>query len=315
MYLEKSTEWLKILQKNNLKSRLREKASLKRFNTWRIGGDAECLIDVVNVKELGYLIKFITKNKIPWFILGKGSNLLIPENNWSGIALHLSGDFKNWSSPKNLNSKSDKIEVSVGSALADVTFVQKCFNNGLGGMEFLIGVPGTIGGAVSMNAGAHGTETSEFIKEVEWMDLEGKIHKSNIENLQFKYRYSELNGNFGKIILNTIFNMKKNDRKIIKKKINEYQNFRMQKQPYGQPSCGSVFKNPPGEYAARLIEESGLKGKIKGGAQISQKHANFIVNNGDATSSDILSLIDTIKGTIFKRYSINLELEVQILQS
>ena len=133
--------------------------------------------------------------------------------------------------------------------------------------------------------------------------------------MKFKYRFSELNGNFGKIILNTTFSMEKRDRKIIKEKINEYQNFRIKKQPCNQPSCGSVFKNPPGEYAARLIEEVGLKGKIKGGAQISPKHANFIVNNGEATSYDILSLIDIIKETVFKRYSINLELEVQILQS
>tara|TARA_B100000676_G_scaffold231033_1_gene229680 strand:- start:1146 stop:2105 length:960 start_codon:yes stop_codon:yes gene_type:complete len=315
MLEEKNPEWLQILQRTNLKSRLREKASLKRFNTWRIGGCADCLIDVVSLLDLSYLINFINKHNIPWFILGKGSNLLIPDKSWTGIILHLSGDFKKWNSNKKLNSNSNKIEVFAGAALTDVTFVNRCFNHGLGGMEFLIGIPGTIGGAVSMNAGAHGAETSEFVKEVEWMDLNGNIHTSKIEKLKFKYRFSELNCNFGKIITSTIFYLEHNDPKIIKDKINKYQSFRMEKQPYNKPSCGSVFKNPPGEYAAKLIEESGLKGKIIGHAQVSPVHANFIVNRGEASSQDILNLIDLIRETVFKKFSINLELEVQILQS
>ena len=314
--LTKTTpEWLEILRKVNLKSRLREKATLKRFNTWRIGGNADCLIDVVSVLDLSYLINFIREHNIPWFILGKGSNLLISDKNWTGIILHLSGDFKNWAASEKINPSSNFIEVSAGAALSDVTFVQRCVNLGLGGMEFLIGIPGTIGGAVSMNAGAHGAETSKFLKEVEWMDLGGIIHTSGIKKLEFKYRFSELNGNYGKIITNAIFKMEKTDPKYIKEKISEYQNFRINKQPYNQPSCGSVFKNPPGENAARLIETSGLKGKTLGGAQISTIHSNFIVNLGEATSNDILSLIDIIREKVFKKYSINLELEVQILQS
>jgi len=315
MLKEKNPEWLDILRETHLKSRLRERTTLKRFNTWRIGGNADCLIDVVSVLELSYLINFIRENNVPWFILGKGSNLLISDKNWSGIILHLSGDFKNWTPSEKINSSSNKIEVSAGAALSDVTFVQRNFNQGLGGMEFLIGIPGTIGGAVSMNAGAHGAETSEFLKEVEWMDMDGKMHKSGIKKLKFKYRFSELNGIYGRIITNAVFKMEITDPKKIKEKINEYQNFRMNQQPYNQPSCGSVFKNPPGENAARLIEDSGLKGNIHGGAQISPVHANFIVNLGDASSNDILSLIDITREEVFKRYSINLELEVQILQS
>ena len=311
----KTPQWLKILREVNLKSRLREKTSLKRFNTWRIGGNADCLIDVVSILELRYLITLISKHNIPWFLIGKGSNLLISDKNWTGIILHLSGDFKNLTPSEKINSSTKNIEVSAGAALADVTFVQRCFNLGLGGMEFLIGIPGTIGGAVSMNAGAHGAEISKFLKEVEWIDMEGKIHKSDIGKLNFKYRFSELNSNYGKIITQAIFKIKKTEQNNIKERISEYQNFRMNNQPYNQPSCGSVFKNPPGENAAKLIEASGLKGKIQGGAQISPIHANFIINLGEATSNDILSLIDIIREKVFKKYSINLELEVQILQS
>ena len=308
-------EWAEILQKMDLKSRLRKKASLKRFNTWRIGGNADFLFDVVSISDLRNLMPFIKKHNIPWYILGKGSNLLISDKTWSGIILHLSGDFKSWNNLEKINSSCKRIEVSAGAALSNVTFVQRCINKGLGGMEFLIGIPGTIGGAIGMNAGAHGSETSEFIREVEWMDMEGKIHKSEIDNLNFKYRFSELNGNFGKIITNARFNLEKSNPKTVKDKTFKYHNFRMEKQPYNQPSCGSVFKNPPGEYAAKLIEDSGLKGKMYGGAQISKTHANFIVNIGNATSNDILSLIDITRETVFKKYSINLELEVQILQS
>ena len=307
-------EWLEDLEKIPLDSRLRRKESLKRFNTWRIGGVAECLIDVVNVQDLRLLLPFIHKYRIPWFIIGKGSNLLVPDKNWPGIILHLSGDFKSWE-PIEENFNSGKKKVSAGAALADVTFAQKCVPQGWGGMEFLIGIPGTIGGAIAMNAGAHGAETADFLEEIEWMDMEGNLHSTPREKLEFRYRFSELNGNFGRVITRAVLSLKESDPETVEKKILECQQFRMEKQPYNQPSCGSVFKNPPGDYAARLIEASGLKGKIKGGAQISPKQANFIVNLGKASSDDILSLINTARETVLRNYSIDLMPEVQILQS
>jgi len=307
-------EWLEDLGKIPLDSRLRRKESLKRFNTWRIGGVAECLIDVVNVQDLRLLLPFIHKHHIPWFIIGKGSNLLVPDKNWPGIILHLSGDFKSWE-PIEENFNSGKKKVSAGAALADVTFAQKCVPQGWGGMEFLIGIPGTIGGAIAMNAGAHGAETADFLEEIEWMDMEGNLHSTPREKLEFRYRFSEINGNFGRVITRAVLSLKESDPETVEKKILECQQFRMEKQPYNQPSCGSVFKNPPGDYAARLIEASGLKGKIKGGAQISPKQANFIVNLGKASSDDILSLISTARETVLRNYSIDLMPEVQILQS
>ena len=307
-------EWLVDLEKIPLDSRLRLKESLKRFNTWRIGGTAECVIDVVNIQDLMVLLPFIRKNRIPWFVIGKGSNLLVPDKTWPGIILHLSGDFKCWE-PIEENFNSGKKKVFAGAALADVTIAQKCMLNGWGGMEFLIGIPGTIGGAIAMNAGAHGAETADFIDEIEWMDMEGNLHSTSKEKLDFRYRYSELNGNLGRIITRAILSLNESDRNTVEKKIMKCQQFRMEMQPYNQPSCGSVFKNPPGDYAARLIETSGLKGKIKGGAQISPKQANFIVNLGNASSDDILSLINTARETVLRNYSIDLMPEVQILQS
>ena len=307
-------EWLQDLKKIPLDSRLRIKESLKRFNTWRIGGTAECVVDVLNIKDLRLLLKSIRKYRIPWFIIGKGSNLLVPDKNWAGIILHLSGDFKCWK-PLDENVNSGEKKVFAGAALADVTFAQKCVRHGWGGMEFLIGIPGTIGGAIAMNAGAHGAETADFLEEIEWMDMEGNLHSTPKDKLEFSYRYSELNGNFGRIITRAVLSLNESDPETVEKKVLECQNFRKEKQPYNQPSCGSVFKNPPGDYAARLIEDSGLKGTIKGGAQISPKQANFIVNLGNASSDDILSLINTARETVLKNYSIDLMPEVQILQS
>ena len=312
---EEQPEWLETLEKTPLTSRLRRKESLKRFNTWRIGGAAECLIDVVNVTDLSFLLPFISKFRIPWFILGKGSNLLIPDTFWPGIILHLSGEFKNWEPLENNNPSCNNNEVSAGAALADVTFAQRCVTQGWSGMEFLIGIPGTIGGAVAMNAGAHGGETAEFLMHAEWMDMEGNLHTSLREDLEFRYRFSELNGNYGKIITRAVFRLEQTDPESVEKKLLECQKFRIEKQPYNQPSCGSVFKNPPEDYAARLIEDSGLKAKMCGDAQISPIHANFIVNLGKATSADILALIDTVRETVFNKHSIYLEPEVQILQS
>ncbi len=307
-------QWLEDLEKIPLDSRLRRKKSLKRFNTWRIGGAAECVIDVVNLKDLKLLLPFINKNQIPWFVIGKGSNLLIPDKSWPGIILHLSGDFKCWE-PVEEKFNSGGKKVSAGAALADVTFAQKCVPHGWGGMEFLIGIPGTIGGAIAMNAGAHGAETADFLDQTEWMDMEGNLHCTSKNELEFNYRYSELNGNFGRVITRAVFSLNESDPKTVENNIQKCQQYRMEKQPYNQPSCGSVFKNPTGDHAARLIENSGLKGKIKGGAQISPKQANFIVNLGNASSDDIMSLINTARETVFRNYSIDLMPEVQILQS
>ena len=312
---EEQPEWLNTLEKTPITSRLRRKESLKRFNTWRIGGVAECLIDVVKVDDLSFLLHFISKHRIPWFILGKGSNLLIPDTSWPGIILHLSGEFKSWEPLEQNNPSSKNNKVSAGAALADVTFAQRCVTQGWSGMEFLIGIPGTIGGAVAMNAGAHGGETAEFLLQAEWMDMEGNLHTSLREELEFRYRFSELNGNYGKIITRAVFQLEQTDPESVEKKLLECQQFRKEKQPYNQPSCGSVFKNPPGDFAARLIEDSGLKAKMCGDAQISSIHANFIVNLGEASSADILTLIDIVRETVFSRHSIYLEPEVQILQS
>jgi len=301
-------EWVSELKVLELRSRIRWNESLKRFNTWRIGGSSRCLIDVETEEDLGLLFLFLKQEEIPWFLIGKGSNLLIHDQLWEGIILHLSGDFKHWEPQKEHTS------VQAGAALADVTFAQRCVSFGWSGMEFLIGIPGTIGGAIATNAGAHGGETSTFLKTIRWMDLDGTIHQDNCETFEFSYRFSKLDAKQGKIVLSAIFELQENDPQKVKETLLECQRFRMEKQPYNQPSCGSVFKNPPYDHAARLIELSRLKGKIRGNAQISPKHANFIVNLGDATSEDMIWLLEHVQDKVFKDHNIELIPEVQILQ-
>ena len=181
-------------------------------------------------------------------------------------------------------------------------------------MEFMIGIPGTIGGAVATNAGAHGGETSEFVRSIRWMDLDGIVHQDQRDAFQFAYRFSELDAKQGRIVISASFELAEEDPQQVKQTLLECQRFRMEKQPYNQPSCGSVFKNPPQDYAARLIELSRLKGKVRGRAQVSPKHANFIVNLGDAASDDIFGLMDEIREQVYRDHKIDLIPEVQILQ-
>ena len=301
-------EWEAALKKLSLQSRLRWNESLKRFNTWRIGGAARCLVDVENLKDLSRLLPFLKEHRLKWFLIGKGSNLLIPDSTWEGVIVHLSGDFKSW------EPLEEGPMVRAGSGLADVTFVQRCVPKGWSGMEFMIGIPGTIGGAVATNAGAHGGETAEFLSRLTWMDLEGEVHENTRQEFNFDYRFSELDARQGRILVSAIFELRQMDAHSVRQKALECQRFRIEKQPYNQPSCGSVFKNPPGDHAARLIEASGLKGSIRGSAQISPKHSNFIVNLGRTRADDILWLMDLAQERVLKDHGRELIPEVQILQ-
>ena len=304
----KIPEWAPALEDLKLGSRVRWNESLKRFNTWRIGGPSRGLVDVETEQDLARMLPFLNKNDIPWFLIGKGSNLLIHDRIWEGVILHLTGDFKSWQPQEHPQT------VCAGAALADVTFAQRCVSQGWSGMEFMIGIPGTIGGAVATNAGAHGGETSEFVRSIRWMDLDGIVHQDQRDAFQFAYRFSELDAKQGRVVTSATFELAEEDPQQVKQTLLECQRFRMEKQPYNQPSCGSVFKNPPQDYAARLIELSRLKGKVRGRAQVSPKHANFIVNLGDAASDDIFGLMDEIREQVYRDHKIDLIPEVQILQ-
>ncbi len=299
--------WKEALEQLGLTSRLRWEAPLQRLNTWRIGGPATCLVDVATTDDLSRLLPFIAEHRIPWTLLGKGSNLLIPEDGWPGIVVHLAGDFKS------LTLEPETRTVFAGAALADVTFAQRCQEPGWGGMEFLVGIPGTIGGAVAMNAGAHGGEVADFLQEAHWFDLSGRIHRTSSASAGFRYRHSHLNGREGIVVTGASFQLQESDAESVRRQLEHCLQFREERQPR-QPSCGSVFKNPPGDYAARLIEASGLKGVCEGEAQVSEKHANFIINRGAAHATAVEALIAQVQEQVQAQQGVWLETEVQWLQ-
>lgn len=299
--------WQENLSALPLISKLRWDYSLQRYNTMKIGGNAACFIEVDSFDDLSRLLPWIEEQALPWVILGKGSNLLIPDSGWPGIVLRLGKEFKQW------QVYPERQRVYAGAGLADVTIAQKCLRVGLSGLEFLIGVPGTLGGAIAMNAGAHQAEMADFLIKVRWMDMQGHIHTSEIAEIDFRYRYSSICGATNKVILDAELQLEISSPQKIKEKVETYQHFRTSKQPQKIPNCGSVFKNPQGDYAARLIESCGLKGKQIGSAQISKKHSNFIVNLGEASAQDVLDLIQLAQDSVYAKYSIILEPEVHLL--
>ena len=299
--------WPAKLRDLALQSKIFWTYSLKRFNTLRIGGAAACFIEVLHLEDLSRLLPFLKHDQVPWMIIGKGSNLIFPDEGWPGIVFRLASGFKSWEIVE-----ADR-QIYVGAALADVTVAQRCIPLGWGGLEFLIGIPGCIGGAIAMNAGAHGGEISDYLQQVWWMDMDGHTHHAQGESLNFAYRHSPLNSKFGTVITAALFQLNESSPEIVKQHIREYQTFREEKQPRNIPNCGSIFKNPPQHYAAELIESVGLKGHGIGDAQISEVHSNFIVNRGHAKAQDVLALMELIRETVWERYQIPLEPEVQIV--
>ena len=278
---------------------------LRNATTLRIGGPADCFAEVEREEELEALLAIIGEYGLPFFILGKGSNVLVPDEGLRGVVFRLGRGFG-----------SVAIEgpvVSAGAGCANAAFVERCRAAGLGGMEFLIAVPGTIGGAVAMNAGAHDGETARNLTAVRYFQIGGGLREEAASAFSFAYRHSPLQGRQGRIVLSADFRLEPQPQERIAERVAAFQTYRRETQPRDFPNCGSVFKNPPGDFAARLIEAAGLKGKRLGNAQVSEKHANFIVNRGGATAAEVLALVDLIRENVYSQSGIALDLELQVL--
>ncbi len=300
-----SLSWKKILPQKIDPSLIHWDYSLQRFNTLRLDSIAECLIEPCCVQDLQVILPVLQEFQIPFFVLGRGSNLILAESYWQGVVLHLSGSFRE---KKNLEG----LEAYTGSAVLNTTFVKRCSSWNKGGIEFLASIPGTIGGAVAMNAGAYGSETCLFLKQIDWVDWQGKYHESKAEDLSFSYRFSSVAGKG--VIAGALFQLQHSSVRRVKSLLDKHSAFRQARQPLQMPSCGSVFKNPSVAPAGQLIESVGLKGVSNGQAQISEKHANFIVNHGQATASDILKLIEMSQEKVMKEHGVQLELEAKVLR-
>ena len=296
-----------ILEKSKLnKENLYYDEPMVKHTSFKIGGPADAFIKVDNIEELKETLDLSKKNQIPLTIIGNGSNILVTDKGIRGITAKL--NLKDIEIKNENNKQIIKVEAGVPVGL----LAQKLLKEEITGFEELSGIPGTIGGAVIMNAGAHGKELKDILKKVTAMDYNGNIHEFTNEECQFSYR----NSRFQKekyIILQATLELEKGNSTEIKEKMDEYMQSRKEKQPIEYPNAGSTFKRGEDFVTAKLIDEAGLKGYKIGGAQVSEKHAGFIVNVDNATAKDVIELTDYIKEKIEEKFGKKINLEIQII--
>ena len=277
--------------------------SLKKHTTYGIGGPADLMIFPKSKQDLIKVIEIINENKIQLTILGSGSNVLVSDNGIRGAVISLKNSLKQIEVDENI------LYAECGTMLGKI--VKHAVKNNLIGLENLNGVPGTLGGALIMNAGAWGGEISENLIHVEVINSKSEIQKIQKKDLNFSYRQSSFNKD--DILLSAKFNLKKADKNIIIENFIEAQSGRKKSQPLNKRSAGSLFKNPKNNSAGKLLDEAGLKGFSIGDAKISEKHANFFINDGDATSKDMLMLIKKAHKEVKDKFNVNLSLEVKLM--
>ncbi|WP_339062319.1 UDP-N-acetylmuramate dehydrogenase [Tepidibacillus marianensis] len=296
--------WIDRLREANI-GELYGNEPLSKHTSWKIGGAADGFIIPINREKLIQTIQILTEEQVPWKVLGKGSNLLVLDQGFRGAILHLgSKEFE--------QIEFDGNHVSVGANASIIRLANVAAKQGLSGIEFAGGIPGTVGGAVYMNAGAHGSDISKVLIESDILLENGTIERWKKLDFEFAYRKSRLQIKKG-IIVNARFQLQPGDRKEMIEQMIRFKERRTKTQPYHLPCAGSVFRNPEGDYAGRLIEELGLKGYQIGGAQISTMHANFIVNVGQATAKNVLTLIRMVQKKVYETYGITLKTEVEVV--
>lgn len=290
---------------NRLGCRFLKDEPMYKHTTFKIGGCADLFIYVETMAQLQALLKVINTNKIPFFVLGNGSNILVPDNGIRGCIIKLTGDF---TKIKLLDDTT--IECGAGATLAKLCMV--ALENSLSGLEFAWGIPGCVGGAAFMNAGAYGGEMGDVLESCSHVTANGAIGKIDKEHLNLSYRKSAYTYN-DNIITSIIVKLKKGEQTTIREYMDDFMARRKSKQPIEMPSAGSVFKRPEGNFAGTLIEQCGLKGEHIGGAMVSDKHAGFIVNTGNATCSDVVRLISLIQDRVKENTGVELECEVKVI--
>lgn len=297
-------------QRRGLVEIMRENAHLNRamseHTTFRIGGKAEAVCFVRELGELQQLFAYLNKENIPYLVVGRGSNLLVKDGGFKGVVIIMR---ENLATIEQHETNEEILVVGGGLALSDL--VKYCSQKGLGGLEFLAGIPGTVGGAVAMNAGAFGKDMGSVVQKIELLNRQGELISINRSELVFSYRKSSIQE--GTIVVRASLQGTRETAEIVSKKVTDYLTKRKATQPLEHPSAGSVFRNPPDDYAGRLIEETGLKGKKIGGAMISPQHANYIVNTGGARAEDVLALMEMAKEKVKAETGIDLEPEIMVV--
>lgn len=297
---------LKELQKEINKKQILVNEPMSKHTSFKIGGVADFFVKISNIAELKFVLELSNKNKIPLTIIGNGTNLLVRDKGIRGIVLKL--EFNDFKVERNKN----KAFITVGAGFPVGKMANIAVKEELTGLEFLAGIPGTIGGAIRMNAGAYGKEMKDIVISTKYMQLDGKIKKINLDEHNFSYRnsiFSESNV----IILETVIEVEYGKKEEIEEKINEYMNSRKEKQPLNLPNAGSTFKRLENVPTAKLIDECELKGYRIGDAAISEKHAGFIVNLGNAKAIEVIELIEYVKKQVKEKFNEDIELEILVI--
>lgn len=283
-----------------------EKVSMSRYTSFKAGGEAAFVAEAANEEQLKRILKITSNLEIPHILIGNGSNILFKDSGYEGIVIRLSQDFA-------YVNVTDEGRVVCGAAILLSSLSRELMKKELAGFEFASGIPGSLGGALFMNAGAYGGEMKQVVESVRAISADGSSERifSN-EEMKFGYRHSVLSEN-GYIAVEAVLNMEKGSREKIAERMKELSARRNSKQPVNYPSAGSTFKRPEGHFAGKLIEDAGLKGVSVGGAEVSSLHSGFIINKGGATATDILDLITLVRNRVYDESGIMLEPEVRII--
>lgn len=287
--------------RNHFRGRIKLGEPMSRYTSFRIGGPADYYLEPAGASDVAVIVPFLRKENIPFIIIGKGSNMLVSDKGIRGAVLNFEHGLNG------MRTENDLVFVESGVTIA--RFVDFCVQRGFQGVEMLPGIPGTVGGAIMMNAGAYGGEISDYLVSVSVLRDDKVVSVPKAES-GFAYRRSGFGDD---VILGASFKLPAGDKAEIMRKRRELLMKRNRAQPVNFPNSGSMFKNPPDNFAAKLIEDAGLKGTRRGEAQISERHANFIVNLGGATADDVLELIELARRTVHDKFRINLELEVKLV--
>ena len=283
---------------------VKQQEPMSRHTTFRIGGPADFYLCPHSTKEVQEIVEICKEENLPYFVLGNGSNLLVSDKGYRGVVIQL------WKNFSDITVKDCCIQAKAGALLSKVA--AEALEAGLTGMEFASGIPGTIGGAAFMNAGAYGGEMKDIIKSVKVLDTQGEVRILPKEELKMGYRTSIVKEK-GYTVLSVELELAKGNQEEIRNTMEDLKERRTSKQPLEMPSAGSTFKRPEGYFAGKLIMDSGLRGFSVGGAQVSEKHCGFVVNKGGATAMDVLTLIREVQRKVKEQFGVDLETEVRFL--
>ena len=297
-------EIIKRLEQTVESDRFLREEPMKKHITFRVGGPAACFLTPSTKEQIREILHICQEEKTPYFILGNGSNLLVSDQGFDGVVLQV---YKNMNQ---VTVEGEHLRVQAGALLSATA--RKALEAGLTGMEFAAGIPGTMGGAAVMNAGAYGGEMKDILESVTVLTPEGEQKELNNEELQLGYRTSVVKEK-GYIVLEAVLSLKKGDPEAIKSRMDELKEQRVTKQPLEYPSAGSTFKRPEGYFAGKLIQDAGLRGYQVGCAQVSEKHCGFVINKENATAKDVVDLIHDVQRIVYEKFQVQLETEVKFL--